>query len=276
MRVLKNINNNVSLCLDSRNNEVIVFGKGIGFTKPPYEIPLELIDRTFYNVSIEQIELIQMIPEEILEISSAIIDLANQRLDNQFRSNVVFTLADHINFAINRQQKKLNIKLPLLYEVQQLYIEESYIGSRALELIKEKMDIQLPVEEAASIALHLVNYEAMQDNQQQQDVDIMVEQCAELIEEQLNIEISKKSFNYYRFVSHLHYLMKRTLNDQMIESQNEQIFSSLKHEFPKTHQCALEISNWIHQKFDKTLSDEEILYLILHINRLCSREDCDQ
>lgn len=50
MKVIKNINNNVSLCLDSKNNEVIAFGKGIGFTKPPYEIPLsEMIRGISYS-----------------------------------------------------------------------------------------------------------------------------------------------------------------------------------------------------------------------------------
>ena len=47
MKVIKNINNNILLCLDSRNNEVVAFGKGIGFTKPPYDVPLSKIDRTF-------------------------------------------------------------------------------------------------------------------------------------------------------------------------------------------------------------------------------------
>lgn len=53
MKVIKNINNNISLCLDSRNNEVVAFGKGIGFTKPPYDVPLSKIDRTFYDVDEE-------------------------------------------------------------------------------------------------------------------------------------------------------------------------------------------------------------------------------
>ena len=43
MRVIKNIHNNISLCLDSKGNEVIAFGKGIGFRKPPYDIPVSQI-----------------------------------------------------------------------------------------------------------------------------------------------------------------------------------------------------------------------------------------
>ena len=51
MVVVKNINNNVSLCLDSGNKEVVVFGKGVGFIKPPHKIPLGKIERTFYDVN---------------------------------------------------------------------------------------------------------------------------------------------------------------------------------------------------------------------------------
>ena len=67
MKVIKNINNNISLCLDSRNNEVVAFGKGIGFTKPPYDVPLSKIDRTFYDVDEEQLAVLNRIPEDVLK-----------------------------------------------------------------------------------------------------------------------------------------------------------------------------------------------------------------
>ena len=40
MKVIKNINNNVSLCVDKSGRECVAFGKGIGFIKAPYEVPL--------------------------------------------------------------------------------------------------------------------------------------------------------------------------------------------------------------------------------------------
>lgn len=136
MKVIKNINNNISLCLDSRNNEVVAFGKGIGFTKPPYDVPLSKIDRTFYDVDEEQLAVLKRIPEDVLEAAAEIVDLANEKMDNQFRENVVFTLADHIDFAIQRYRKNINIKLPLLYEVRQLYPGESELGKQALDILK--------------------------------------------------------------------------------------------------------------------------------------------
>lgn len=38
MKVVKCINNNVAICLDDDNNELVAFGKGIGFKKPPHII----------------------------------------------------------------------------------------------------------------------------------------------------------------------------------------------------------------------------------------------
>ena len=64
MKIIQNINNNVAICLDDNNHEVVAFGKGIGFRKPPYEIELSQIDRTYYNLSSHYIALLDELPEE--------------------------------------------------------------------------------------------------------------------------------------------------------------------------------------------------------------------
>lgn len=79
MKVIKNINNNVSLCLDNNNNEVVAFGKGIGFTKPPYEIPVSQIQRTYYDIDPVYISMINDIPIDIIEISTQIIEFQEHR-----------------------------------------------------------------------------------------------------------------------------------------------------------------------------------------------------
>ena len=88
--------------------------------------------------------------------------------------------------------------------------------------------------------------------------------------------MDRDSFNYYRFVTHMHYMMKRTLDNTMIDSQNRDLFESMKKEYPAIYSCSVKVAALIEQRLQKSLSEEEILYLILHINRLCAREDCDQ
>lgn len=269
MKVIKNINNNVSLCLDSHGNEVIAFGKGIGFLKPPCEIPLAKIERTFYDVNSNYYSIIAQIPDEIFKLASKIVDYANLKTDNRYTSSLIVTLADHIQFTLKRAKNNINIKLPLLYEVKQLYPEEMQIGIQSLKIINETLKIKLPQDEAASIALHLVYYNSQMKNTAQ-DSKSAVEQCADVIEQEMDISIDKTGFHYLRFVTHMYYLLDRVNQNTNISSENEKMFLALKEEYPKTYQCALKVKKALNVEFN----DEELLYLILHINRLCIREDC--
>ena len=121
MKAIKCINNNVAICLDSSGNEVVVFGKGVGFQKPPFEVDLSKIDRTYYDIEPNVISMIGGISEEVLKLSSEIIDYARNSLDSITNSSVVFTLADHISFAIKRYQKNMQITLPIINDIEELY-----------------------------------------------------------------------------------------------------------------------------------------------------------
>ena len=67
MKAIRRINNNVIICLDDNNNEVIARGKGIGFHDFPYEADLNTIERTYYNIDSSYYEMIKEIPDEIIE-----------------------------------------------------------------------------------------------------------------------------------------------------------------------------------------------------------------
>lgn len=108
MKVIKNINNNVSICVDNSGKELIVFGKGLGFKKPPYEIELSEIERSYYDVDESYINMINEIPETIIKISDSIVNYAREKLKNPISSNIVFTLSDHINFYFQNYIHFLN------------------------------------------------------------------------------------------------------------------------------------------------------------------------
>ena len=81
--------------------------------------------------------MINEIPEEILLLSEEIIKYAENELDYIFSPNVIFTLADHINFAIVRYKERLNITLPIVQDIKFLYENEYAIGKYALSLIEK-------------------------------------------------------------------------------------------------------------------------------------------
>lgn len=110
MKVIKKINNNVAVCLDNNEHELIAFGKGIGFPAMPYELlDLSLITRTYYGVDPNYFGLVQEIDESIFEVCAVIIDYARNCIESNLNPNVVFTLADHINFAMREFARELKL-----------------------------------------------------------------------------------------------------------------------------------------------------------------------
>ena len=149
-------------------------------------------------------------------------------------------------------RKSINIQLPLFYEVRQLYPNESEIGKQALDILKNRLGVTLPREEAAAIALHFVNYRAQAETVPNIDYGAIIEQATDIVEQELHITVDRDSFNYYRFVTHMHYMMKRTLDDTMIDSQNRELFESMKKEYPDIYSCAVKVAALIDQKLQST------------------------
>lgn len=203
-------------------------------------------------------------------------DYANQKIDNRFGGNVFFLLADHIDFAIQRMQKHINLQLSLFYEVKHLYPQEAELARVALEIIQKDLGVKLPKEEQAAITLHFVNFQLQPKQNAAVDDEQLIEDITLMLQQELKISINRDGFNYYRFVSHLHYLMERTQKDALIATQNSDLFESFRDQFPDIYYCAAKIAVLLHRKTGKNLNDEEILYLMLHINRLYAREDCEQ
>lgn len=274
MLVYKKINNNVAVCKDGNNKDVVVFARGIGFKEMPYELTdMSTVERTFYGISKNYIGLVKDIDQEMFDISSTIVDYAVTKINSEFNPNLAFTLADHINFAVSRYKNNIHIKTPYVGDIKVLYEDEYKIGKAAVSFINKRLKIHLPKEEAISIALHIINAETMPDHGNDEiDVDVLTESVLGIIEDSLDIKIVREGFNCNRFITHLHYLIQRLKKGEALESNNAVMFEKLIESYPETYKCALLIGEYLQDKLKKSLSDEETMYLMMHINRMCSRE----
>jgi len=275
LKVIKNINNNVSVCLDDSGNEVIAFGKGLGFKKPPYEITnLNMITKTFYDVDPRYFGLLNLISEEIFEVSAKIVDYSILKIELPLSPNIVFTLADHIQFAIQRQKQGMNIKFTSQYDLEHFNAAEIEVGRFAVYLIKRRLKIELPNDEIYGIAMHFINAESIEKKSDTKfTTEEIIIQVIEIIEKFLNLKIEKSGFNYSRFASHLEYLFERNKKEEVLASKNLDMYQSFKKKFPEAYECAKKISCFFYENFYWKLEEEELIYLMLHINRLCTRED---
>jgi beta-glucoside operon transcriptional antiterminator len=278
MKIIKNINNNYAIALDGDGNQLIVSGKGIGFGTVPREITdTSVINRSYYDVEDTYVSMIKDLPEDVIAISTMIVDHARSEIDTVISSNLVFALADHISFSIKRFQKGMSFKLPIAYDVEHLYEKEYDIGLYGLELIRKKLKTYVPKEEAAYIALHIIDAEERGKNNNQFEVnDEVIEDVIKIIEKDQHLMINRDSVNFSRFTTHMQYLLKRCNTKHLIQSENRRLYELMKDEFPVSWKCAIDISEYLEKRIHLKLTDEEQLYLILHINRLCSHEDCNQ
>ena len=70
------------------------------------------------------------------------------------------------------------------------------------------------------------------------------------------------------------YLMKRENIQSQLSSDTEQVYQTVIEQYPDTYACVRKIRAYLQNEYELALNDEEILYLVLHVNRLCVREDC--
>ena len=273
MKVIKNINNNISLCKDGNGRELIAFGKGIGFVKPPNDIPLAKIERTFYNIKDINVGIFKNMPTQIINLAIKITDMATNELKASYPSSIVLALADHIYYAIERHKDNVVVNVNLLEEIKQSYPKEIQLANKSIEMVNKELNITLPAEEVTTLAMHFI-YDRLDENKSFSNLDTKeaINKCIEIVETYLMVDINREGFNCSRFITHIDYLIRRCLKNKQIDSDNQAVFENLKKEYANVYRCALKIADLINSYYDVHLNNEEIMYLMLHINRLCSRE----
>lgn len=276
MLVVKNINNNVSLCLDSRNKEVVVFGKGVGFIKPPSELPLSKIERTFYDLNPRYITLLNDIPSEVIDFTARQMLQVEEYLPYKINSNLVLTLADHLAFAIDRAKRGLRLPMPSIYEMTLNYPLEVQVGQQFFSALEQEFHIHLPKGEIQGIAMHFINVrsgvgvEPIGDLEEQ--FDTIMEQITCIVEHGTGLHVHRDTFNYARFATHMQYLLKRILKNEHITSPNLQMYDQMRDEYRTASTCVDKICEYLKNNYSIKLAEEEQLYLIMHVNRVCSQE----
>lgn len=274
MKVIRNINNNVAVCLDNNNHEVIAFGKGIGFKKAPYEIALSQIERTYYNLEPHYIALLDELPADVMDVTFEIVQKGSSYLKTEFNTVFWFSLCDHINFAIQNMKKGLVLSNPMTNEIRHFYEREMKLGEWAIKHISKRLSVRLPQSEVGNIAMHFINAkQQVKQAEERDDIEHFVDDITDIVESGMNVIIDRDSFSYSRFVTHLKYLLKRSGNLHMPESENEKLYESVCEEFPELKKVGEKVKEYIAATLQVEPAKEEILYLMIHINRLCARED---
>lgn len=275
--VIKRVLTNNSVIVNENGVEKIVCGKGIAFKKKPgMEIDKSLINQTFIleKNRLTNIEsLLKDIPMSYIEIAKEIIDMAKIQLGRPISDNVTITLADHIYSAAKRIKDGIEIHNSLLWEIQNYYELEYDIGKKGLDIIAKKIDLSFPDDEAGFIALHLVNAQFDQTNSDNTAYKVtrLIQEITTIVRYYFGLDFDTSDIYYYRFITHLKFFALRMFNGKKEENKENELFDVIKVKFKLAFDCAEKIKQFLMQKYHYNLSDDEILYLTIHIHRVITK-----
>lgn len=269
----KVINNNIISAYEKSGAEVIVMGRGIGFKKKQGEVvPADQISKIFRIKSrtlTEQFkELLANMPLERVRISDEIISHAKDHLKLKLNQSIYVTLTDHINFAIERVSQGIEPQNALLWEIKRFYPQEFQLGIYALELIQDRLGILLPEDEAGFIALHFVNAEYGTDIRDAVKFPDQMQAIVDIVEHDLGILLDESSLHYERFMTHIKFLIQRIYRKELLSSEDRELSLMMQRKYPREYECSVKVAEYIMQATGSRLSEEEIMYLSVHIRRV--------
>lgn len=277
MKIAKVINNNVVSVIQN-GEELVIMGRGIAFQKKPgEEVEKEKIQKIFALKNKQTSDnfkmLLREVPIELMVVVEEIIQYAKNILEKNLNENIYVSLTDHINFAMERHQKGAQIKNSLLWEIKHLYKEEFLIGLKALEQINEKFNISLPEDEAGFIAIHIITAEMNEDVTNTMNITKFIQQIINIVKYHFKVEFDEDSLNYYRFITHLKFFAQRVFKGTHYENDDDYLYIMIKQKHKEAARCTEKIKDYIKKEYNHDLTNEEMLYLTIHIERVVNRKE---
>lgn len=273
MKIERVINNNVISAIDDDGSEIVITGKGIGFqAKAGQEVRQERAEKIFRledaGTASRFKELLEAMPLEHLKLSAEIIDYAKSVMRQRLNQNIYITLTDHINFTIERFKNGMVFPNPLLLEVKNFYPSEYLIGEYAIALIERAVGVRLSEDEAASIALHIVNAEYNMGMGNTMKITTLISEVMQIVTSTLDITLDEGSLHYSRFITHLKFLSQRVFTRDMLDSGDTELEGFISKLYPQEYECSKKVAKYIEEQYQHTVSREELAYLTVHIKRV--------
>ena len=279
MKIIKIVNNNIVTSLDEQNREIIVMGRGLGFgRKPGMTIEDEKVEKVFRLNSAGEnqklVDIIQDIPLEHIKAADQIIEYAKSMLGERLKETIYLSLIDHIDGAIDRYENQIQFTNPLLWEIKQYYPSEFKVGVQSLSILRKMLGIELPVDEAAFIALHFITAEYDTKMDVTFDIPRLIDDIIAIVESEFSIKIDKESIHYERFITHLKFFAARVLQAKQMPDDDDFLFRNMiRDQYKKSYACAQMIRQHLGECYGVEISEEEVVYLTVHIKRVTMHVD---
>ena len=273
-RIAKILNHNSFMGIQDENSqECLVMGKGVAFgRKVGQTVPISAEAKVYSLKEMTERgdakDILKSVSPLCLELANEVLNQAEQEFGKVDRT-ILFTMADHLDFAVRRVQNGEQISNPLTDDIRVMFYKEYKVASCIQELLKEKLQLEIDEHEIGYIALHV--HAAIVDENVSQAMEIArtVRECISLVEKETGNSIDVMSLGYNRLMNHIKYMVARALTGEDLRiNMNDYIESK----FPEAYMTAKKVCDMLGKSIGKELDEIEIGYLAMHIERIYREE----
>lgn len=269
------LNNNVVIVSDADDKECVVIGKGIAFQKKTGQwIDPNLADKIFRLAREDHMQRVNTdfntVPDALFNIVIDIVKQAAARLDRKIHKSLYASLLDHLNFAIERARQQRFAKSELLWDIKRLYVVEFAIGKEALDTINKQFDVDLPEDEAGFIALHLLNAQQEGTLPDVAQMSRLIQNILNIVKYHFQLEYDEQSIDFQRFVVHLKFFSHRLLSQAFVRGDDAELHNLVAVKYALADACARKINLYLLHEYQRELTDDEMMFLSLHIEHVRS------
>ena len=271
-QVLKTINNNIVSCTDEDGKELIIMGRGLGFgVKSGARLDESRVEKIFRMEDPTEASrlknLFASLPSDQIRLCAAIIDYAKETLGKELNDGIYYTLTDHIGFTLQRIRKGIQFSNALQTEVRIFYPQEYAVGLHALELIEQRLGVRLPEDEAATIALHIVNAEYSTTLNVTMHTVQAMHDLVGLLEHWDGLHVDRSSLNFDELIIHLKFAALSAFSGRTAVREEKDFVALVRQLFPLEYACAEAMVQYLSRQSHCPLPDECTAYLCVYIHR---------
>lgn len=226
-KITQTLNNNAAFAKDGLFKEVILIQQGIGYLSKNDKVaendnvqvftPQTDIERKRFK------QFLEAIPFEFMEFAINTVSLAKRKFNLKFSNSLVFTLADHISFAVERYRENESFDYLSNEEIKQFFPDIYKFSKKTVRQINKKFNVHLAEGEATAITFHLINSLVLDNSSGQKNLSDtktvfdITSAIMQIIENNYSHKIDRKSISYSRLVVHIRYLVTNILHSDTNE-----------------------------------------------------------
>jgi beta-glucoside operon transcriptional antiterminator len=277
----KVLNNNVVISIDESGLERVLMGRGLGFQLAPHDtIDMTKVEKTFVldksSDSDHARQLLTDVPYPIIEAVMVAAEEAERTLGRSLGRRFTIAIIDHIQFVLERLESGIQIPTTAMPELRVLHAQEFAAATAMADSISASLNTPLPSEEAVFLTMHLLNATRDEPNGTAALLFRRVQHVVKTVERGLGVELDTASADYARFILHIQFLLQRLVAKSMLRGSDTSFFEFAKHSYPRSYAIAGDVKEYVNAATGSELTDEEMLYVIVHVERLANQVSADE